>query len=203
MLPLSLELSRLRLALIGNGAAALRRLRSLEAAGAASLRVFAPAPTPELARAAGTRLERRLPKSSDLIGCHLVLIADLIATDRDHLAEAARGAGALVHVEDAPLLSDTQMPAVLRRGDLSLAIATNGAAPALAAEMKAFLGEIIGPEWRRRVAEAGRLRRRWRAAGASHGAIRRLTAAHMAQRGWLHDRNIAIDERATTNSKRR
>lgn len=185
MLPLSLELSRLRLALIGNGDATLRRLAWLDKAGAAALQVFAPAASPQLAEAAAGRLVRRWPTAAALRRAQLVFIADVPEPKRRGLAETARRAGTILHVEDAPSLSDAHAPAVLRRGDLTIAISTCGTAPGLAAELKTFLGGIFGPEWQDRLGEIEALRRSGRAAGATHQAVRQMIAARLAGAGWL------------------
>ncbi|MGH7034957.1 MAG: precorrin-2 dehydrogenase/sirohydrochlorin ferrochelatase family protein [Stellaceae bacterium] len=202
MLPLSLELSRLRIALIGNGAAALRRLAWLEEAGAVALGVFAAAPSPELARAAGGRLLRHWPSRAALSDAQLVFIADVPRTKRQSLARAARAAGAMLHVEDAPALSDVHAPAVLRRGDLTFAISTCGAAPGLAAELKVFLGEIFGPEWQGRLDEIAALRQRAHAAGANNQAVRQTIAARLAA-GWLEPppKNAANDRGRIPNRR--
>jgi precorrin-2 dehydrogenase len=184
MLPLSLDLSRLRIALIGNGASALRRLAWLKEAGVATLRVYAASPSPELARAAGGRLLRHWPNRAALGEAQLVFIADVPRAKRQSLARATRAAGAILHVEDAPALSDVHAPAVLRRGDLIFAISTCGAAPGLAAELKVYLGEVFGPEWQGRLDEIARLRRRAHAAGANNQAVRKTIAAYLGA-GWL------------------
>ncbi len=171
MLPLSLNLARLRVALIGRGQAAAHRLHWLEEAGARGVTVFA-AP----------------PESKALSGMQLVFIAGLATPLRDLAAASARAAGAIVYVEDAPAISDIQAPAVLRRGDLVLAISTSGAAPGLAAEVRRFLADTFGPEWRGRVQEMKALRRRWQDGEIGPEAIRRLTAAHIARNGWLAKR---------------
>lgn len=185
MLPLILDLARLRLVLVGSGVAARRRLALLEEAGARELTVFAPQPSSELAEAAGTRLRRRWPSPGDLATAQLVFIADAAAELRPLFAQYARSAGALVHVEDAPGISDAHAPAVLRRGALTIAVATGGASPGLAAEIKRFLGELIGPEWQGRLDELASLRRRWRRAGALPLAVRRRTREWISRRCWL------------------
>jgi precorrin-2 dehydrogenase/sirohydrochlorin ferrochelatase len=185
MLPLFIDLSRLRLLLVGTGGAALRRLRLLEEGGAADLTIFSDAPSPELAQAAGARLTGRLPSPYELAQAQLVFIADLPAPQRAALAETARAVGAIVHVEDDPDLSDTQAPAVLRRGALTLAVSTGGASPALAAQLRDFLGELFGPEWRDRLDELSRQRRAWRQAGAAPDTIVHLTGEWVRGRGWL------------------
>ena len=61
MLPISVDLAQIRVMLVGDGAAALRRLALLDEAGADALEIYAPCPDPALALAAGARLRRRLP----------------------------------------------------------------------------------------------------------------------------------------------
>lgn len=185
MLPLTLDPSRLRLALVGAGPAASRRLERLDAAGAIALTVFAPDPSVALATLAGSRLIARLPEAGELAGIQIVFIVGLSSNATADIAERARAAGAIVHVEDAPAGSDVQMPAVLHRGDLTVAVSTGGRSPGLAAEIKRVLGRIIGPEWAGRLDEAAACRERWRAAGLDSAAVRHRTADWLAARGWL------------------
>jgi precorrin-2 dehydrogenase/sirohydrochlorin ferrochelatase len=195
MLSLSLDLTRLRLALIGNGVAVARRLAWLDEAGAARVTVFSAAASPELVKIAGARLVPHWPEGSELAGVQLVFIADLPEATCRAFAAAAQAAGAIVHVEDVPSLCDAHAPAVLRRGDLTIAISTNGAAPGLAAELRQFLGGIFGPEWRGRLDEIKALRQRWRQAGSSHDTVRRLTAQRLTRHGWLKkSRGVAAND---------
>jgi precorrin-2 dehydrogenase/sirohydrochlorin ferrochelatase len=185
MLPLFIDVSRLRLVLVGNGAAALRRLRLLEEAGASRIEIFSPAPSPALERVAGARLARRLPSPADLAQAQLVFLADLSRPVRAALARVTRAIGVIVHVEDDVELSDTQAPAVLRRGALTLAVSTGGASPAFAGQLRDFLGELFGPEWQERLDELSRQRRAWRQAGTPPEAIAHLTGEWVRGRGWL------------------
>jgi precorrin-2 dehydrogenase / sirohydrochlorin ferrochelatase len=185
MLPLTLDLSRLRLILVGTSSAAVRRLQLLEEAGAREVAVYSDAPSSELASAAATRLVRRWPVTADLVRAQLVFIADVPEPTRTGLIATARAGGALVHVEDAPELSDAHAPAVLRRGDLVIAVSTGGASPALAVQVRRFLARLFGSEWGGRVAEIAAQRRVWRAAGADHAALVQRTEDWIADRRWL------------------
>jgi siroheme synthase-like protein len=200
MLPLSLDLTRLNLVLIGNGEACLRRLRLLDEAGAQSLAVFSAKPSPALIKEAGRHLRRHWPKRDELRGAQFVFIADVPEPQRTALTGLARSVGAILHVEDAPALSDSHAPAVLRRGALTIAIATDGAAPGLAAELRDFIAGLIGPEWRGRLERIAALRRQWHEAGAGHAAVRRLTAAQIDRYGWLksHPVAAAANDRGTS-----
>jgi precorrin-2 dehydrogenase/sirohydrochlorin ferrochelatase len=185
MLPLFIDVSRLDLVLAGNGRAALKRLRLLEEAGARSVTVYAAEPSSELADAAADRLVRRWPVPHELAGAQFVFIADPPADIRAGLAAAARAAGVLVHVEDAPALSDAAAAAVLRRGDLTVAVSTGGASPALAVHVRDFLGGLFGPEWDGRLELLSRQRRAWRDAGLAPERIADLTEDWVSRRGWL------------------
>jgi precorrin-2 dehydrogenase/sirohydrochlorin ferrochelatase len=171
MLPLMLDLSRLTLILIGDDAKAERRLALLDAADAADLTIYAERPSASLALAAGHRLVRRLPSAPEVAAARVVFISDKHAPYCRNLAVTARAAGALLHVEDEPALCDVQAPAVLRRGELTIAVSTGGRAPGLAVQLKRWLGTLFGPEWQGRIDELATLRRRWRANGADADTV--------------------------------
>ena len=187
MLPLVLDVTRLKLALIGNGSAAERRLALIDEAGATDISVYATAPSLALARRAGERLIRRLPRPAEVAATRVIFISE---TSPEHraLALTARSAGVLVHVEDEPALSDVHAPAVMRRGDLVIAVSTGGRSPAIAAEIKRFLETLFGAEWRGRLEELALLRRRWRMGGADHAGVAARTKAWSTARRWLPTR---------------
>jgi len=191
MLPLVLDVSRVRLILVGSDAAAERRLALLDAAGAADLAVYAEAPSPALALAAGRRVVNRLPTSEELAAARLVFISDRTSRAGRSLAELARALGVLVHVEDAPALSDVQAPAVLRRGDLTIAVSTGGKSPGLAVQVKRFLATLFGPEWQQRLETLSALRRGWRAAGVKGETLARWSEDWIARQGWLPTNDAA------------
>jgi siroheme synthase-like protein len=199
MLPLSLDLARLNLVLIGNADACVRRLRLLREAGSRPLAVFSATPSPALASEAGPYLRCHWPKRDKLHGAQLVFIADVPEPQRTALAGLARSVGAILHVEDAPALTDSHAPALLRRGALTVAVTTDGTAPGVAVELRDFLAKLIGPEWRGRLDRIAAQRREWRNSGADFAAVRRLTAAQIGRYGWpvpiaANDRDKAINE---------
>ena len=185
MLPLVLDLARLRLALIGEGESCLRRLRLLDEAGARDLAVYSALPGHDLEALAGSRLVRRLPSDEELAQAQLVFIAGLDPGRRDALASRAQDAGKIVHAEDAKLVTDIHVPAVLRRGDLAIAVSSSGKAPGLAVELRNFLGRLIGPEWRERLEEISGLRQGWMKAGAAPDLVACRTGEWMRGWNWL------------------
>jgi precorrin-2 dehydrogenase/sirohydrochlorin ferrochelatase len=194
MLPIVLDVTRLRLILVGNGMAAERRLALLDEAGAADLAVYADDPSPGLAHGAGTRLVRRLPSTAELAAARMVFIAERGARHARDLAATARAAGVLVHVEDEPALCDAHAPATLRRGNLLIAVSTGGHSPALAAQVKRFLGALFGTEWQQRLDELAALRRGWREGGADLETVARWTEEWVGRQGWLPQNGAVGDD---------
>lgn len=170
MIPIYLDPAQTRIALIGHGELALRRHAWLVAGGAAP-DVWSDAPSAELARAAGARLELRLPSAAELAAYHAVWIADLPREQAEALARAARAAHVLVNVEDALPLCDFHTPAVVRRGKLALAAATGGASPAVARAARERLEAAFSTDWAVALEEIAEARAALRAEGAQIDAL--------------------------------
>ncbi len=185
MLPISIDLAQTRVMLVGDGAAARRRLALLDEAGATALEIYAPMPEAALAEMAGARLRRRLPSSVEIARAQLVFVAAAAEPIAAEICRVAKAAGVLVNVEDDRRRSDFHSAAVIRRGDLAVAISTNGESPGLAALMRQVLEHWIGPEWELRLGEIAALRRAWRASGADPAAVGRRTREWVARQGWF------------------
>ena len=128
---------------------------------------------------------RRLPSDAELAQAQLVFIAGLDPDRRDELAKRAQDAGKIVHAEDAKPVTDIHVPAILRRGDLAIAVSTSGKAPGLAVELRNCLGRLIGPEWRERLEEDLPLAARLDEAGAAPDIVARRTGEWMRGWNWL------------------
>ena len=120
-----------------------------------------------------------------LQGLALVFIAGLPDDAARPLAVRARAAGALVNVEDLTELCDFHVPAIVRRGDLTLTASTGGKVPGLARRFREWLETQVGPEWEDRVATLSAARLAWRAQGHQPTDVSRLTRERIAQEGWL------------------
>ena len=185
MFPIALDLSVLRAAVAGGGEAAERRLRLLDEAGATDVRVFAPDASSAMSARAGRRLTPRLPEAGDLTAIDILFIADLDDAAARDLAAAARAARVLVNTEDVRPLCDFHVPAMVRRGDLLLAVSTGGASPGLARRLKRHLESLFGPEWAARMDEISGARARWRQQGLPLPELARRTDALIDEKGWL------------------
>lgn len=184
MIPIFLDPAQSRIALVGRGALAVRRLAWLEAAGA-SVDVWSDAPSKDLAQAAGAGLVRRLPKTREIESYHAIWIADLSVTEAESIAYAARAAGRLVNVEDVPSLCDFHTPAVVRRGKLTLAAGTGGASPAVARAARERLEEAFPSAWEGALEEIAQSRAALRAQSATFDALVADARTRLAHRGLI------------------
>jgi siroheme synthase-like protein len=95
------------------------------------------------------------------------------ALDRT-LAAVARARRVLVNTMDDVPNCDWSAPAILRRGDLTIAIGTGGIAPALAVRLRDRASRDVGPEYAALLALFGEVRPRIMASGRSFRDRRRL-----------------------------
>jgi precorrin-2 dehydrogenase len=128
--PVFLELSGKRAVVIGAQAVAEGKAAVLAAAGAEV-----------------TVLENGAWNPADLDGAFVCVAHSSDDAERDAIAQAARDRGVLVNIMDDVANCDFAAPAVIRRGDLVLAISTGGRSPALARKLREELGGRFGAEW--------------------------------------------------------
>lgn len=141
--PVMLDLTGRRCVVIGGGAVAARKLRSLCAAGA-QVTVVAPDFSPELRRSAEScgescRLLQQEYAPEQLTGAFIVVAAtDSFALNRQITAAAPL----LCNNVTEPQLGNFSVPASLKRGRLTLALASGGM-PAYTRFLKAYLGRRL------------------------------------------------------------
>jgi siroheme synthase-like protein len=194
--PVSLDLAGRRAVVVGAGAVALGKACALLDAGAL-LTVVADGPSEALQRlqAAGATVARRAFEPADLDGAFVCVAASDDPALRAAVYAQARARGVLVNLVDDPDHCDFAAPAVVRRGELVIAVSTGGRSPALASRLRRLLEERFGPEWEELSAliaevrertlpllpDLGERSRRWRAALGS-GAMEELEALVRAGR---------------------
>jgi siroheme synthase-like protein len=147
---------------VGGGAVAARKAQALVEAGARPV-VIGPELGPEveaMAVAGQVQIERRCYRPGDLAGAALAIAATGDRQVNAAVAEEARQRGVLVNVVDDPALCTFTLPAVVRRGDLLVAISTGGQSPAFARHLREMLEEIIDPAYGELLALVGSLRPR-------------------------------------------
>jgi len=185
LFPILVDLSAMTVVLVGEGEAVEKRLAALDAAGAPHLEIYSQAPTSALTKQAGKRFKGARPSDEVLKAAHLVFLAGLGDRESVALSGKARAAGRLVNTEDVKPLCDFHVPAVVRRGDLTITVSTGGKAPGLARRLRLHLEKLFGPEWAGRLDELGRQRRTWRSEGLEIAEIGRKVDAYIEEKGWL------------------
>ena len=158
--PIYLQLQDQPCVVVGGGKIAEGKVDGLLAAGA-RVTIVSPELTPhlhELVERNEIAYIARRYQPGDLAGAFMVICAtDQIEINRQVWQEAS-AQGQLVNVVDDTPRCNFIAPAILRNGDLTIAISTGGKAPALAVRLKERLQRELGPEYERFLELAGKLR---------------------------------------------
>lgn len=158
--PAFLKLDGRRVVVVGGGPVAASKLRALLDAGA-EVTVVTPACVEEVAAADVNRIEREF-RPSDLDGAWLVVAAATPAVNRQ-VARAAEARRVFVNAVDDPPNASLYLGGVVRRAGVTFAVSTDGRAPALAGLLREGLEAVLpADELERWMAEATRIRNRWR-----------------------------------------
>lgn len=166
---------------VGAGAVGRRKIAGLLAAGA-TVRAVDPQPAAGLPPAV-ERVVRPFV-DSDLDGAFLAFAATGDATVNAAVVAAARHRGIPVNCADQPAEGDFFLPAVWRRGRLSVAVATDGASPAAARLLRDALAADIDPAWGFFVELAAALRR-WRLTSGDVGTYNFKVLQTLLEQGIL------------------
>jgi precorrin-2 dehydrogenase / sirohydrochlorin ferrochelatase len=148
--PVLVDLVGRRCVVVGSLPVREGKVEGLLAGGATDVLVVATGPTDRIAELElleGVRVVRRDWYASDFTGAFLVIAHDPEPAVRARIAIAARAGGALVNVVDDIAPCDWAAPAIVRRGELLVAIGTGGASPALSKKLRERLQDEFGPEW--------------------------------------------------------
>jgi precorrin-2 dehydrogenase/sirohydrochlorin ferrochelatase len=158
--PVGLDLAGRKCLVVGGGKVAERKVRSLLEVGAQVV-LISPQLTPGLAVLAGRQAVtycNRHYHPADLEGAFLIISATDNSVTNGQVARDAQARGLLVNVVDKPELCNFIVPAVVRRADFSLSIATGGKSPMLARKIREKLEMQFGPEYGALVDLLGKVR---------------------------------------------
>jgi precorrin-2 dehydrogenase/sirohydrochlorin ferrochelatase len=114
----------------------------------------------EWASAGKIQLDLRAFSEEDLDGKFLAVVATASNTLNELIYREAERRGVLCNVVDVPDYCDFFYPAVVRRGDLQIAISTAGKSPSLAQRLRQQLERQFGPgyaDWLEQLGETRRL----------------------------------------------
>jgi|SRR5579875_1275959 len=146
LFPVFLKLNKRRVLIVGGGKMAARRVQQLVRAGAV-VTVVAPkicTEIEELAKAGSVNLIRRAFERADLSSRYFIVIA---ATNKPTVQKGvfqeAKRCRILCNIVDNPRYCNFYTPAVVKRGDLKIAVNTSGRSPSLAGIVRQYLEEAI------------------------------------------------------------
>ena len=162
MFPAFLQLRSRRVVVVGGGPVAASKLEALLAAGA-EVTVVAPQVRPEI-EAAGVTILRREFQEADLDGAWWVVAAAPREVNKRVLA-AADARRVFVNAVDDPEHATAYLGGVVRREGVTLAISTNGRAPAIAGLLREAFDALLPRDLDRWMAAADEARRAWKEQG--------------------------------------
>jgi len=168
-LSFNLQITGKKIVVIGGGAVAKRKVLNILAAGA-ELTVISPTLACELQKLKEAGKIRHLARkfqAGDLAGAFMVIAATNDHAVNGTVATEAGALGILAEITDNPSAGNVTSPAIIRQGDLAIAISTNNMAPALSAAIKNELMPLFGPEYAKSVRLLGTIREKLLTAGAA------------------------------------
>src|ERR1700739_3166802 len=154
LFPMFVKLEGRRVLVVGAGSVGEAKIESLLAT-AASVHVVAPKATPrvrEWAREGRIEWEAREYKPADFAGMFLVCAETGSPALHDEIYAEAQSRGVLCNAVDEPERCDFYFPAVVRRGELQIAISTGGVSAPRAPRPREELQSIpMPPEQRKKL----------------------------------------------------
>lgn len=145
--PITLNLQNRKCTVIGGGEVALRKVYTLLESRAAVC-VVSPKLCPrllEMARCGKIRWIEDYYREQYLEDSFLIIAATNSRETNSLIADYCREGRILVNVVDSPGESSFIVNSFIKRGELLMAVSTNGRSPALAKKITKELGELYGP----------------------------------------------------------
>ena len=158
--PAFIDLQNRPVLVVGGGIVAERKVETLLETGAV-ITVVSPQITEQLdaySKSNRITVQQRGFIPSDVDGVSLVISATDDPTTQTEVASIAVSKNILVNTVDKPELCSFIVPAILRRGDITIAISTSGKSPSLAAELRARLDRVLTDEFARTAKVLGAVR---------------------------------------------
>jgi siroheme synthase-like protein len=148
LFPVFLKLEELNVLLVGGGTVGLEKLSAiLSNAPSASVRVVATNISDAVREVAelydNVQLFEKSYDITDLNGAELVITAINDPAASEQIRNDAKALGKLVNAADKPELCDFYLSSVVKKGNLKIAISTNGKSPTIAKRLKEVLSEVM------------------------------------------------------------
>ena len=151
LFPVFLKLEKLSLLIVGGGYVGMEKLTAvLQNSPEANVKLVATVIGDEI-----KTLSKNYPKlilierpyqSNDIDGADIVIAAVNDRTISEQVVADAKQKNKLVNAADKPDLSDFYLSSVVQKGNLKIAISTNGKSPTIAKRIKEVLNEIMPDE---------------------------------------------------------
>ncbi len=151
LFPVFLKLEELPVLIIGGGNVALEKISAIVSnAPQTKITVVAPEINPHIEELAGghekIRILRKEYDINDLDNAGLLITAINDPLLSEQISNDARSKGILVNAADKPGLCDFYLGSVVKKGNLKIAISTNGKSPTVAKRLKEVFNEVIPGE---------------------------------------------------------
>ena len=158
--PINLDIKNRGCLVVGGGAVASRKARTLAECGAI-VTVVSPEFSPSLQaleKASAVTLICRSYETSDLDGKFLVIGATNDEALNRRINADAENRHMLCNIADVPDICNFILPSIIRRGDLVIAVSTSGKSPAFAKKLRKDLEKNFGDEYARFLTLMGTIR---------------------------------------------
>jgi siroheme synthase-like protein len=151
LFPVFLKLQNFRTLLVGAGNVGLEKLEAmLNNSPKANITVVGDRVLVEvkelLQNRENVQLFERKFEEQDLFGVELVILATDDKALHQYIREIAKEKGLLVNVADTPDLCDFYLGSIVKKGNLKIAISTNGKSPTVAKRIKQIINESLPEE---------------------------------------------------------
>lgn len=161
LFPMFMKLAGKRCLVVGAGKIGEPKIASLLDTGARVhvVAITASDAVRDWARSGKISLERRAFTPEDLRETFLAVVATASRSLNESIYREAQRRGVLCNVVDDPEYCDFYYPAIVHRGDLQIAISTNGQSPSLAQRLRQQLERQFSPAYAQWVAQLGETRK--------------------------------------------
>lgn len=151
LFPIFLKLEKLKVLVVGGGNVALEKVNAvLSNSPETEITLVAPDILEEIAEIAAENPNIKLKTRSffpgDLFSADLVIAATSDRALNKEVQQEAKKRQILVNVADTPELCDFYLGSIVTKGDLKIAVSTNGKSPTLAKRVKEVLNDAIPEE---------------------------------------------------------
>jgi siroheme synthase-like protein len=151
LFPVFLKLNQLHTVLIGGGNVGLEKLTALlQNSQQAAVSIVAEQVLPEIYELTANHPQIKITQKSftedDLDNADIVIAATANNVLNEQIRKAAHARKLLINVADKPELCDFYLGSIVKKGDLKIAISTNGKSPTVAKRLKQVLAENLPNE---------------------------------------------------------